>query len=83
MPYKDKRVKSLSWFFRFAIPTGISENLGEFVLGTAAGTASETAVAMPAGDAAVAAPADLSFFNVLCLTYLQPAYRAKSDIVTV
>jgi hypothetical protein len=33
-PYKDKRVKSLSWFFRFAIPTGISENLGEFVLGT-------------------------------------------------
>ena len=32
-PYKDKRVKSLSWFFRFSIPTGISENLGDFVLG--------------------------------------------------
>ena len=47
MPYKDKRVKSLSWFFRFAIPTGISENLGEFVLGIFQGCEQYRLISLP------------------------------------
>ena len=33
MPAKDKRFKSRAWRFRTAIPAGISENLGDLVLG--------------------------------------------------
>ena len=33
MPSKETRVRSRAWRFRTTIPAGISENLGEFVLG--------------------------------------------------
>ena len=47
MPFKDERVKSLSWFFRFAIPPGISENLGEFVLGIFRGCEQYRLISLP------------------------------------
>ena len=30
---KDKRARSYAWFFRTAVPTGISQNLSDFVFG--------------------------------------------------
>ena len=46
-PYKDKRVRSLSWFFRTSIPTGISENIGDFVLGLFRGRKLHQSISLP------------------------------------
>ncbi len=44
---KDKRARSYAWFFRTAVPTGISENLGDFVLGLFRGREQYRLISLP------------------------------------